>query len=287
LDDAAEEKARQADVQRAVLNVLDDFDLERQKVEQSNVELRNEVAERERAEKALRHANAATETANKELEAFSYSVAHDLRAPLRSIDGFSQALMEDCGEHISEEGKTYLGYVRESAQHMAKLIDDLLSLSRLGRTELHRTRIDLASIGRTVLARLRRDHPDRSVESVVPMEMFANGDARLLEVVFENLLDNAWKFTGKRAQARIEVGQLSPNRPPVFFVRDNGAGFDMAYAEKLFGVFQRLHTLREFDGIGIGLANTDRIIRRHGGRIWGEGEVGRGATFYFTLEEGA
>jgi light-regulated signal transduction histidine kinase (bacteriophytochrome) len=287
LDDDTAEKFREADAQRAVLNILDDFDLERRKVEQMNTELRREVVERARAEKALRSANAATGAANKELEAFSYSVAHDLRAPLRGIDGFSQALVEDCAENISAEGKVYIGHLRDSAQHMARLIDGLLSLSRLGRTEICRARINLASIARTVLARLRRDHPERSVEMIIPAEIMADGDGRLLEIVFENLLGNAWKFTGKRADARVEVGELFQDGQQVCFVRDNGAGFDTAYAEKLFAVFQRLHTVSEFAGSGIGLANVERIIRRHGGRIWGEGKVGQGATFYFTLEEGA
>jgi light-regulated signal transduction histidine kinase (bacteriophytochrome) len=285
LDDAANEKLHGVEVQRAVLNILDDFDLERQKVEQMNTVLRDEVSVRMRAENSLRRANAATEAANKELEAFSYSVAHDLRAPLRSIDGFSQALIEDFAEVLPAEGITYIGYVRESAQHMARLIDDLLSLSRLGRAEIHRSHIDLTPIARAVFARLQRDHPERDVEFVVPAEMLAFADPSLLEVVFENLLGNAWKFTGKRATAHIEVGQTSQDGRSVWFVRDDGAGFDMAYAPKLFAVFQRLHTVKEFDGTGIGLANVDRIIRRHGGRIWGEGDVGLGAIFYFTLEE--
>jgi light-regulated signal transduction histidine kinase (bacteriophytochrome) len=286
LDDAAEERAHLADMQRAVLNILDDFDLERQKVEQVNAELRDEVAVRASAEKALRRAHIATETANNELEAFSYSVAHDLRAPLRSIDGFSQALIEDCADSLPPEGKTWLGYVRESAQHMAQLIDGLLSLSRVGRAEVHRSPIDLAPIARNVSARLRRDEPDRSVEFTIPAEMTGDADARLLEIVFDNLLGNAWKFSRRRPTAHIEVGQTFQNGQQVNFVRDDGAGFDMAYAGKLFAVFQRLHTLREFEGTGIGLANVERIIHRHGGRIWGVGEVGRGATFYFTLEEG-
>jgi light-regulated signal transduction histidine kinase (bacteriophytochrome) len=286
LDDAAEEKAHLADMQRAVLNILDDFDLERRKVEQANAELRDEVAERARAENALRLAHLATEAANGELEAFSYSVAHDLRAPLRSIDGFSQALIDDCAESLPPNGKIWLGYVRESAQHMAHLIDDLLSLSRVGRAEMHRVPIDLAVIAREAFARLRRDDPCRSVELVIPAELPAEADARLLEIVFDNLLGNAWKFTKNRATAHIEVGQIPRGAQRVYFVRDNGAGFDMAYAGKLFAVFQRLHTTREFAGTGIGLANVERIIRRHGGRIWGEAEVDRGATFCFTLEEG-
>ncbi len=243
----------------------------------------NEPASRKR----LASASAATEAANRELEAFSYSVAHDLRAPLRSIDGFSQALLEDCADSLPAEGKQYLGHVRSSAQHMAQLIDDLLSLSRVGRTELHRARVDLAAIARSVVTRLRRDAREHAVELVIPDALAVRGDAGLLEHALDNLLGNAWKFTRKTARARIELGAIAKPGPTVYFVRDNGAGFDMAYAGKLFAVFQRLHTVQEFEGTGIGLANVERIIQRHGGRIWAEGEVGRGATFFFTLEEAA
>jgi light-regulated signal transduction histidine kinase (bacteriophytochrome) len=285
LEDAADEKALMTDVQRAVLNILDDVDLERHKAERANAALRDEVTVRLRTEQALRRAKAATEAANKDLEAFSHSVAHDLRAPLRSIDGFSQALIEDCVDTLPAEGKTYLGYVRDSAQHMAQLIDGLLLLSRVGRTEMRRRPINIAFIARTVFAGLQRADPDRSVELIIPAEIPGDADASLIEVVFENLLGNAWKFTRNRAVAHIEIGQTHKNGLPVYFVRDDGAGFDMAYAEKLFAVFQRLHTQREFEGTGIGLANVERIVQRHGGRIWGDGKVGSGATFYFTLEE--
>jgi two-component system, NtrC family, sensor kinase len=220
---------------------------------------------------------------NDELESFSYSVAHDLRAPLRSIDGFSLALLEDCGENLNEDGKQYLRYVRESAQHMARLIDDLLALSRVTRAELDRAETDLSSIARSVAERFARAAPDRQVELHLLDQLVANCDSHLLTIVFENLIGNAWKFTGKRGDARIEIGATGQN-PPTYFVRDNGAGFDMSYASKLFGVFQRLHSAAEFEGTGIGLATVQRIIRRHGGRIWAEGEVGSGATFFFTLE---
>jgi len=220
---------------------------------------------------------------NDELESFSYSVAHDLRAPLRSIDGFSLALLEDCGENLNEDGKQYLRYVRESAQHMARLIDDLLALSRVTRAELDRVEIDLSSIARSVAERLARAAPDRQVELLVVDQLVANCDGRLMTIVFENLIGNAWKFTGKRSNACIEIGATGEN-PRTYFVRDNGAGFDMSYASKLFGVFQRLHSAAEFEGTGIGLATVQRIVRRHGGRIWAEGEVGCGATFFFTLE---
>jgi light-regulated signal transduction histidine kinase (bacteriophytochrome) len=271
LDDSAEEKAHLAETQRAVLNILDDFAIEKTKVEQVNA--------------ALQQANAVAEAANQELEAFSYSVAHDLRAPLRSIDGFSAALLEDFGDKLDAEGKTYLGYVRESAQLMGKLIDDLLSLSRVTRAELRRSPIDLASIARTVLAAQQRDQPDRTVELVIGEEMPAVGDANLLRIVLENLLGNAWKFTRKCSRARIEFAQMAQAGRTVYFVRDNGAGFDMKYAEKLFGAFQRLHAAADFPGTGVGLATVQRIVHRHRGKVWAQGaEGGGGATFSFTLE---
>ena len=225
------------------------------------------------------------ELKNEELESFSYSVAHDLRAPLRSIDGFSLALLEDYGEKLDDEGRLHLRYVRESAQHMARLIDDLLALSRVTRGTLDRSEADVTSIARSVAARVARTAPDRQVELTVADGLMADCDDRLLTIVFENLIGNAWKFTGKRSDARIEVG-ASGERPRTYFVRDNGAGFDMSYASKLFGVFQRLHSTAEFEGTGIGLVTVQRIIRRHGGRIWAEGAVGHGATFFFTLEGG-
>ncbi len=285
LEDAAEEKALLVDTQRAAINILEDFDIERKKAEQINVVLRNEIAERARAEEALRLAKAAAEGASKELEAFSYSVAHDLRAPLRSIDGFSQALIEDCADRLDVDGKRYLNHVREAAQQMGELIDDLLNLSRVTRAELRRERVDLTELARGVLTKLRDAQPGRNVDFVVEAGLVAQADPRLLEVVLTNLLGNAWKFTGKQARARIELAVRTVERPVVYFVRDNGAGFDQAYAGKLFGVFQRLHAAQEFEGTGIGLATVQRIVRRHGGHVWAEAEVDRGATFYFTLEE--
>jgi len=245
------------------------------------------VDERANAEEALRLAHAMAEAANRELEAFSYSVAHDLRAPLRSIDGFSQALLEDYAEKLDDTGRTHLNFVRESAQHMARLIDDLLSLARVSRADLHRTRFDLADVARTVFARLQRNQPDRRVELTVPAGIAVFADARFLAIVMENLLGNAWKFTGKQVGAQIELGETSRDGRIVYFIRDNGAGFDMAYAEKLFAVFQRLHRPSEFEGAGVGLATVQRIVARHGGRVWADGKVGRGATFYFTLQEDA
>jgi signal transduction histidine kinase len=286
LEDSALEKTRLTDAQRAVLNILDDFDVEKTKVKQVNAELRDEIAERVRAEEALRRARNVAEAASKELEAFSYSVAHDLRAPLRGIDGFCQALVEDCADRLDANGMRYLMHVRGAAQQMGELIDALLSLSRLTRTELCRECVDLSGLARAVLARLQRAEPDRQVNLVIEDGLVAQADPRLLDAALTNLLGNAWKFSGKRDQTRIEFAAQPDKQPPVYFVRDNGAGFDAKYADKLFGVFQRLHTADEFEGTGIGLATVHRIIRRHGGRIWAEGEVNRGATFYFTLEEG-
>jgi two-component system, NtrC family, sensor kinase len=223
------------------------------------------------------------EAKNAELDAFSYSVAHDLRAPLRSLDGFSLALLEDYGQSLDEEGCQYLRYIRESAQQMALLIDDLLELSRVTRSDFRRERVDLAQIARTIAARLQEGAPERRAEFVIPDDLEVEGDARLLGIALENLIGNAWKYTGKRAEARIEIGAASEAGRRTYFVRDNGAGFDMAYAQKLFGVFQRLHSPREFEGTGIGLATVQRIIRRHGGKIWGEGKIGEGATFRFTV----
>jgi light-regulated signal transduction histidine kinase (bacteriophytochrome) len=222
--------------------------------------------------------------ANRELEAFSYSVAHDLRAPLRGIDTFSQLLMEESGDKLDEDGKAYVGYIRESAQTMAQLIDDLLMLSRVARSDLRRERVDLSEMVRIIVGQLQRTEPERRLEPVIQDDVVAEGDARLLRVVMDNLLGNAWKFTGKKPLARIEFGTLPDTHPTVYFVRDNGAGFDMASAHKLFVAFQRLHTAAEFSGTGIGLATVWRIVSRHGGRVWAEGEVDRGATFYFTLE---
>jgi DNA-binding response OmpR family regulator len=223
---------------------------------------------------------------NEELESFSYSVAHDLRAPLRSIDGFSLALLEDCGDKLDDDGRRHLQYVRDSAQEMARLIDDLLALSRVTRGELKRGETHVSSMARSVVSRLQRANPDRKVDVVVADGIVADCDDRLLTIVLENLIGNAWKFTGKRHDARIEVGVIDDD-PRTYFVRDNGAGFDMSYASKLFGVFQRLHSAADFEGTGIGLVTVQRIIRRHGGRIWAQGQVGHGAVFSFTLENGS
>jgi light-regulated signal transduction histidine kinase (bacteriophytochrome) len=241
----------------------------------------------ERASKDLEDANRELEGTNRELEAFSYSVSHDLRAPLRAIDGFSQILQEDYQHALDDEGMDYLGRVRAASGHMATLIDDLLDLSRVGRRPLRRERVDLARLATGIVEEFRASQPEREVEFVAGENIIAWGDASLLKVALENLLGNAWKFTAREVAARIEFGadrKPGPGLPsPVYYVRDNGAGFDQTYADKLFGAFQRLHGQDEFEGTGIGLATVARIVHRHGGRVWAEGTVGEGATFYFTL----
>lgn len=223
------------------------------------------------------------ESANRELDAFSYSVAHDLRAPLRGIDGFVRILLEEKIEQFDDEGRRYLEVVRESAGRMAHLIDDLLELSRITRAELTREPLDLSCLVRQIATQVRQAAPERPLELVVQDGLRADGDPRLLRVALENLLGNAWKFTSKRPAARIEFGVTEHEGAAAFFIRDNGAGFDMAYAAKLFGVFQRLHGAAEFEGTGIGLATVQRVVMRHGGRVWANGAVNEGATFYFTL----
>jgi PAS domain S-box-containing protein len=242
-----------------------------------------DITERKRAEVALQKTRLELEAANKELEAFSYSVSHDLRAPLRTVDGFSHALLEDYAELLPPEGRNLLERIRASAQYMAALIDDLLNLSKVTRASMKSVPVDLSHLAHDIAAELQRSQPERKVMFRISPNMKARGDPSLLQAVLENLLGNAWKFTGKREQAEIEFGARNDNEETIYFIRDNGAGFDMAYADKLFGAFQRLHAMTEFSGTGIGLATVQRIITRHGGRIWAEAAVDRGATFFFTL----
>jgi len=223
------------------------------------------------------------EAANSELESFAYSVSHDLRAPLRSIDGFSQLLLEDYYETLGDQGKDYIKRVNSNTKRMTQLIDGILDMSRTTSGELNHELVDLSELARSIAEEFKHHEPDRNVKFVITPGLVVNGDNRLLRAAMQNLLGNAWKFTGKCAYAEIEFGCIHSNGSTVYYVRDNGAGFDMANADKLFGTFQRLHTSEEFDGTGIGLATVQRIIHRHGGKVWAEATVDKGATFYFTL----
>ena len=244
------------------------------------------LAERMESEQKLSERALELETSNHELEAFSYSVSHDLRSPLRAIDGFSQALLEDYGDKLDEEGRSALDRVRAGTQRMGVLIDAMLQMSRVSRGEIYREDVDISDMARAITAEFKNAEPERQAEFVIADGMVAHADARLLRGVFQNLLANAWKFTSKHAQARIEVGTKMHEGKLTYFVRDDGAGFDMAFADKLFGAFQRLHRVSEFEGIGVGLATAQRIVHRHSGLIWADGEVEKGATVYFTLGSG-
>jgi PAS domain S-box-containing protein len=240
-----------------------------------NEELENRVVERTSQLQAV----------NKELEAFSYSVSHDLRAPLRTIDGFSQAIMEDYADKLDDDGKRYLQRVREGSQQMAQLIDDMLTLSRLTRGELKKETVDMSAVVRTIATELQMHEPNRNVDFIIQEGIVVEVDKRLIQAVLQNLIGNAWKFTSHHPTALIEFGQIDKPGGPVYFVKDDGAGFDMAYADKLFGAFQRLHDAHEFPGTGIGLATVQRVINRHGGKIWAESIIEKGSTFYFTLQQ--
>lgn len=270
---------------RAMVNLLEDMQATNTQLDRSTREL---------------------QAANHELEAFSYSVSHDLRAPLRAINGFSSAIAEDYADVLDEEGKDHLQSLCDASRQMGRLIDALLRLSRISRRELHCETVDLTRIAETIVDQLSQAHPEHIVEFVSRPGLAATADAKLLEIVLQNLLENAWKFTGKRTQATVEFGTVECPAPKsrtdtahedgvtrlgprgsvkavAYYIRDNGAGFDMAFADKLFGAFQRLHRSSEFEGIGIGLATVQRIIHRHGGLLWAEAKEGEGATFYFTL----
>jgi len=242
-----------------------------------------DITHRRRTERELARAKEAAEAASRELEAFSYSVAHDLRAPLRGMNGFAQVLLDEYKDKFDADGQDWLNEILLNANRMGALIDALLSLSRVTRSEPRRQRVDLSALARATVTRLATQDPTRVVEVVIQSDLHADIDPVLAGTLLENLLGNAWKFTAKTAAAQITLGMSESGEERVFFVRDNGAGFDMAYAQKLFAPFQRLHQNHEFAGTGIGLATVQRVVRRHGGRIWAEGTPGCGATFFFTI----
>lgn len=250
----------------------------------------SDISERKRAAEEIEVLNTnlaaralELEAANEELEAFSYSVSHDLRKPLTAISGYSQVILELYGRNLEGECKNYLQEVLDGTARMNRLIDTLLNFSRRIRSEMSRQTVDLSEMAKTIIAELKQADPLRRVSSAIADGVLANGDANLLRVVLENLLGNAWKYTAKNEETRIEFGVTEFRGKPAYFVRDNGTGFDMAYADRLFAPFQRLHAPGEFEGSGIGLATVRRIVKRHGGNVWADGEVGKGASFYFTL----
>ena len=269
LEDFVGEKTRLEESQRAMLNLLEDFDVERSKTEVANRELLERTAQ--------------LEAANKELESFSYSVSHDLRAPLRHITGFAVLLQKKASSILDETNLQYLNTISESAKQMGNLIDDLLAFSRIGRSELKRGRVNLEYLVKEILKTLQEETKERDIAWKVGELPEVYCDHSMLRLVFVNLFSNAVKFTRPRAKAEIEVGCIPEKDEFIFFIRDNGVGFDPKYKDKLFGVFQRLHHQDEFEGTGIGLANVRRFIHRHGGRTWADGNVGIGATFYFSL----
>jgi signal transduction histidine kinase len=279
-------------------DMLEQIEARTEQLELSNEELGRQVAERTRAEQEVislnialedrvRDRTAQLEAANRELESFAFSVSHDLRAPLRSIDGFSQALLEDFPSHVPEEAQRYLSRIRAATQRMGQLIEDLLNLSRVSRGALERVELDLGELARQVAQEVAQQYPGHAVELSVWPGMEVKADPRLLRTALENLLGNAWKFTAHAEHPRVEVGVMRDGDSQVYFVRDNGAGFKMEYAAKLFTPFQRLHTAAEFPGTGIGLATVQRIVLRHGGRLWADAAPGKGAAFFFTLNDGS
>lgn len=261
-----------------VVHIIRDITV--QKIAEQNIDALNESLERKVMERTTQ-----LEASNKELEAFSYSVSHDLRAPLRAIDGWSLVLLEDYFAGLSAEARSILDKVRTETQRMGNLIDTLITLSKVTRVEMNIETINLGEIAQSVVRRLKEHEPERQIKCVIQADLYASADGNLMEIALTNLISNAFKFTAKTDKAEIEIGKVSLDNSHTFFIRDNGAGFDMTYINKLFGTFQRLHKSTEFQGTGIGLAMVKRIISRHGGKIWAESEPGQYTIFYFTLRE--
>ncbi len=278
---------QQAEVLARVTTHLSIRNLQKQ-LQQQNECLQQEICDRIKIEQQLQIRTAQLETANQELEAFSYSVAHDLRNPITSINGYIWVLEEEYAYLLDEDGKHYLERVRIATERMEQLIDDILRLSQVTKSKMQFDTVDLSRIAKEIVISLRQTSKEREVEFIIPEGIVAQGDEQLLKIVLENLLCNAWKYTRNKPRARIEFGVFqqginTQSSVDTYFVRDDGAGFDMAKADKLFGAFSRLHGKNEFEGTGIGLATVQRIVHRHGGKIWADGEVNKGATFYFTL----
>jgi len=242
--------------------------------------------DRKQAERRLKENTAQIVAVNKELESFSYSVSHDLRAPLRAIDGFSRALLEEHSKHLDPEGQRLLGMIRTGTKQMGRLIDDLLVFSRISRKVLEKSNVEMTGMARTVMYELLQLEPDRLVAVTINHLAAAQGDRAMIRQVFTNLISNALKFTRHQPKPAVEIGWYRDGNEDIYYVKDNGVGFDMRYVNRLFGIFQRLHRAEEFEGTGAGLAIVQHIIHRHGGRIWAEGKINEGATFYFALPRG-
>ncbi|MBI1757167.1 MAG: two-component sensor histidine kinase [Fimbriimonas ginsengisoli] len=285
LDDSGAEKLRIEATQKAILNILDDIGDERDKADHLNSEMAVEIAERKRVEQELETQQQELVNSNKELEAFSYSVSHDLRAPLRAIDGYGRILTEDYEGYLDQEGRRLLSVISSETQRMGQLVDDLLTFSRLGRQQLQSSDIDMTTLAQAVFQEWSALDAYRALQLELKPLPPARGDRALISVALGNLIANAIKFTRNRDPAVIEIGSRQENGLSVYYVKDNGVGFDMKYAHKLFGVFQRLHSTEEFEGTGVGLALVQRVIHRHGGRVWAEGKLDEGATFYFSLTD--